>query len=111
MRKERLPEFTRGDTFAVVASETVAGFPRDLTGYTFRSQVRAAIDGALIAELDVQPVDLGRGAYRLRTAATDAWPTGRAKLDVERIAPDGAVTSTPVLFFWIAADVTQPIGG
>lgn len=106
--RDGLPEFYRGDTFSVVATETVRGLPRDLTGYSFRSQVRTH-RGVLIAELAVETVDLTAGAYRLRSAGTDAWPLGRAKLDVERVAPDGSVSSTPQLKFIVAEDVTRPL--
>lgn len=111
-RKDGMLEFKRGDSFAAVVTETVDGFARDLTGYAFRSQVRDALTGDLIAELSISPVDLAAGAYRLvYPGATAGWPVGRAALDVERVAPDGAVTSTPTLFFAVVRDVTQPLGG
>lgn len=111
MRKNTgLPEFKRGDSFAVVATETAAGFPRDLTGHTFRAQVRTSA-GVLIAETSVEAVDLTRGAYRLRCEGTDAWPLGRAMLDVERTDPAGSVASTPTFHFVVSEDVTRPIIG
>lgn len=104
-RKPQL-EFTQGDGLALVVSERIAGFPRDLSGFTFRAQVRTP-RGDLVADLIPDPVDLGAGAYRLRAVETASWPAGRVVVTIERTDPGGVLHSTPAFSVLVKRDGTR----
>lgn len=104
----------RGDTFELAlsyATENPDGSfaPIDLTGYTFRSQVRTETGGAFVSELEVFPNDLASGLATLvgTPAQTAEWPIQRLVTDVEFVAPSGRKISSQTVLIDVIADVTR----
>lgn len=102
-------QFTRGDTFEFYGPVTLTenGTPTtNLTGFTARSQVRAA-SGKLVETLDVTFDSLNPAIVRLASpGVTDDWPVGAALIDIEFTTPAGRVISTESVPFEILRDVT-----
>lgn len=100
----------RGDTFDLSGSvqATRDGVPVvDFTGWSGRSQVRDG-KGELVAELVFAWLDQVAGLVRVRSdGATDAWPIGPVRTDIQLTSPDGNVVSTETAVIEIVEDVTR----
>lgn len=104
----------RGDSFQLPIHyelEQVGGafLPIDITGYTFRSQVREESSDELICELVVLINSAAQGLATLTAgpAVTSLWPVQRLISDVEAISPAGIKTSSETIYIDVIADVTR----
>lgn len=104
----------RGDTFHQVLrrSTKVDGVktPVDLTGSTIKAQVRSKVDGYIVLELEIQPIDLENGTFALHASEDDTKliRLTSAVWDLQFTYPDGTVDTkiepAPVI---IIKDVTK----
>ena len=100
----------RGDTFdySDQFAMTIDGVAvTDFTGMTGASQLRTAA-GALVTELVFTWLDVLQGLYRVRhNGATDAWPLGVLRHDVQLTTASGDVVSTATELVQLVEDVTH----
>ena len=99
----------RGDTFQLgCLAKDSDGQPEGLSGVTLRAQARAALSGALVAELTVSKSDQTThpGEFSISAISTDAWPIGMLLIDIEQRVGQ-AVASTETLKLTIIEDVTH----
>lgn len=82
------------------------GLPMDLTGWTIASEVRD-MDDVLLGALTVELHTPAAGQYRLRYEATDAWPTGPARMDIAYTDAGGRALTSETLKLSIEREVTQ----
>jgi hypothetical protein len=99
----------QGATFSRSISFLQAnGTPRDLTGYTARMQIKTAIGGTLVVELNTSNGDivieplLGRITMVLSASQTTALPALTGVYDLELYSPD----ATPVVTRLLEGSVT-----
>ncbi|MEK6788520.1 MAG: hypothetical protein AABY68_06175 [Pseudomonadota bacterium] len=107
-------EQKRGDSFQLPIhyeleqiDETFA--PINITGYTFRSQVREESSDELVCELGIVINSAAQGLATLTAepAVTSLWPVQRLIADVEAISPAGIKTSSETIYIDVIADVTR----
>jgi len=97
----------RGETFLLECSvSNPDGSPVDLTGWTIVSQIRDG-HGVLISALSVDIHTPAAGQYRLRGNDTDAWPPGRAHMDVAYTDVGGRALTTETVAVEIEHEVTR----
>lgn len=100
----------RGDTFDLSGSVQVnydGAAVINFTNWTGRSQVRDG-KGDLVAELVFSWLDQATGLVRVRSdGATDAWPIGPVRMDIQLTSPDGNVVSTETAVIEIVEDITR----
>lgn len=86
--------FKPGSTFQALATLTImqdGAEVADLTGWTFRCQLRR-FGGQLVSELDCELVDALAHKLRLEADDTTDWPTNSALIgDIEATDPSGDV--------------------
>lgn len=95
----------RGDTFICQVAVTQDSTPKDLSGWTVRSQVRD--NDTLVADLEFSWVDQTAGTYQLRLDDTTAWPTKLLQCDIEYTTDAAQVVSTETFGITCIRDVTQ----
>jgi len=102
-------EIAQGATFSRAISYLQAnGSPRDLTDYTARMQIRTAVGGDLIVELNTENGGiiieglLGRVTMTMGSAETAALPATTGVFDLELSSPD----ATPVVTRLLEGTVT-----
>lgn len=102
--------FKRGSTFDVAVPIVLARSDKpapDFTGWTGRSQVRSALTGKLIAELEFVWLDPVAGICRLASPDTSKWTTGPADLDIQLTSQSGGVVHTRTMELDIEKGVTR----
>ena len=73
---------------------TENGVPKPLTGITLKSQVRCALNDALICDLDIVITDSDMGKYTMTAPlGTSTWTIGTLNFDV-RLTENGKYTFT-----------------
>ncbi len=97
--------FKRGDTFLLEGTVTQGSTPKDITGWTIRSQVRNG--EALVASLEVLYTDRLLGKYQLRATTTSNWPARTLLCDIEYTTSSGQIASTETFEIEVAADITR----
>lgn len=102
----------RGDTLEIACTETAAGVPVDLTGYTVAAQVRTRAGDELVDTATVTLADQGTspGEFTVTVAAarTALWEPGRElDLDIQYTAPGGTVWSSGTISITVVRDVTR----
>lgn len=108
----------RGDTFdySDQFAMTIDGVAvTDFTGMVGASQLRhagntalAIAPGTLVADLVFTWLDATQGLYRVRhSGATDAWPFGLLRHDVQLTTAGGDVVSTATELINLVEDVTR----
>ena len=94
-KKALVLEVKQGDTMTLGCSALdVAGLAVSLVGIAIRAQMRSLDDNALIAELEVEPVNLTLGTYELwypGDGRVTAAPSDY-RIDIEYSEPSGTRT-------------------
>lgn len=106
-----LPEFKRGDTFALTCTYKTDGVPTAITGYTIRSQIRQ-VNKTLVATLTSTPANQSTdpGVFTLTPDTnTEDWPVETLLCDIE-ITQSGVIRSTNTFAVPIVRDITLPAG-
>lgn len=104
-----LPPLKRGDTFQLgCLAKDSDGQPEDLSGVTLRAQARAALSGALVAELTVSKPDQTTypGEFAISAGDTTAWPISMLLIDIE-LRVGLAVVSSETMRLTVLEDVTH----
>jgi hypothetical protein len=102
-----LPDFKRGDTFALACTYKIDGAPASITGLAIASQIRT-VAGDLVAALTVTASDqvATPGQFTLSAASTTAWPIAGLRCDIQ--ITDGAVIiSSDTFLVPVVQDITQ----
>jgi hypothetical protein len=89
------------------------GEPIDLTGHTFRSQIRSAADSmAVLCTIDIEVTDAAQGVIRrvLSAAESQKLTGGSAVWDLESTSPDGFVRTYMSGRVTILSDVARSVG-
>lgn len=103
-------KFKRGDSFDFTGPVTITvdgAVLTDATGYSATSQVRD-LDGTLIADLVAIFTSYNPPILNVTCEdSTQAWPPGKANIDIEFLTPDDKIVSTDTQSFTILSDVTR----
>lgn len=101
----------RGDTriWRDEFADAATGRPLDLSGYTFRAQVRSGVDGAVIATMGIDDSQASNGVITrtLTAAQTGALTAARGAWDLELTSPDGFVRTYLAGAVRIRGDVSK----
>lgn len=103
-----LPDFKRGDSFALTCVYKIDGVPTPVTGMTIASQIRT-VAGELVAALTYSMANqaLYPGAFTLTAASgTAAWPIAGLRCDIQ-ITNAGVVVSSDTFLVPVVQDITQ----
>lgn len=102
-----LPDFKRGDSFALACVYKVDGVPTSITGKTITSQIRTS-DLTLIATLTTLPDDqiANVGHFRLVASGTTLWPVAGLRCDIQ-IIEAGVIVSSDTFLVPVVQDITQ----
>ena len=98
--------FTQGETIQIpITIKDSGGTPKDLSGYTFKSDVRKEYTTGVVASFTIVEVDLANGSFRLDMSSpvSEALPvntTGRVTsfvFDLDMYAPGSPqIIETPL---------------
>jgi len=103
-----LPDFKRGDTFALACTYKLDGVPASLTGKTLASQIRT-VAGELVAGLTATQGNqtTSPGSFTLTAAAgTTTWPIAGLRCDIQ-ITEGATVISSDTFLVPVVQDITQ----
>lgn len=100
----------RGDTFSQTVTYAIDGVAQNLTGWTYRAQLRTQ-SGGLIPSLTCTPLaqsgaTLGQFTLSAAPAVTAVWPAELLVFDIEYTHPDGYVESTADVALKVLEDRT-----
>lgn len=82
------------------------GSVQSFAGWSISSQVRGASD-CLVEQLTAEWVDATQALYRIYSAGTTGWPTGRLSLDVQIIDASNRPFSSNTQYINVIRDVTH----
>jgi hypothetical protein len=104
-----LPQFKRGDSFALSCIYKLDGVASSLVGMSIASQIRT-VSNDLIATLAYAP-DADQVAHPglfslIATSGTAAWPIEGLRCDIQ-ITKAGVITSSDTFLVPIVQDITQ----
>lgn len=102
-----LPDFKRGDSFALACVYKVDGIASSIVGKTITSQIRTN-ELALVATLTAIPDNqsVNPGHFRLVGPSTTSWPVAGLRCDIQ-IVEAGVIVSTDTFLVPIVQDITQ----
>ena len=102
-----LPEFKRGDTFAMTCTYKQDGTPYDITSIDIKCQIKQGT--TLVTEMNVTKADQTArpGVFVLtpQSAETVLWPLGSLLCDIQ-FTEGGVVRSTETFYVTIIEQVT-----
>jgi hypothetical protein len=98
-----------GNTFRRVFTYTRNGIPYNLTGATFRSQLRGAggVQNMVLTALPQAGATLGKVELTTATGFATGWQVGEMRGDIEFTFADGTKYTCPQFFVDVEEVVTQ----
>lgn len=94
-QKNGVISFIRGDDIRIPMTLSSGGVPTNLTGYSFRAQIRTKPNGYVVLDFDVDTSDLATGTIVLGAdhSVTELIRATEGFWDLEMTYPDGTVNT------------------